>query len=238
MTVKKSVKNSPTTATPDPQQKLTKESTALVTQAKAMVIKTADDCTRADEIRKQIKGVRARVKEFLGPIVEAAHKAHKLAKERFNQLDEPLVEVDRILGDRIGSWVREQRRIEEEARIKAQLEAQKAAIEAAQELRVEQANNLAAAGEVEEAAELIEAPIEVAPVKVVVESAVPKIDGRTIRDKYRAEVYDLKKLVDAVAAGVVPLPAVMGSEKFLNAQAKLFKNTEAMGYPGVRVVLE
>lgn len=222
-----------------PQEtELAKRTHSLIVQAKAFVVRTPEDCERATEIRGDIKAARKWWVGLLGDAIKSAYDSHKQLKDKFNQYDDPLKEADGILGTKVGAFVREQQAKAEAERRQKQLEADRIALEAAEELKTQQAENLAAAGRLDEAAELVDTPTYVEPQKVVVDTIVPKVDGRTIRETFRAEVQDLKKLVNAVAAGTVPLLALMPDYKYLNSQAKFAKNTDALGYPGVVVIRE
>ena len=65
--------------------------------------------------------------------------------------------------------------------------------------------------------------------------AVPTVQtggGISMRETWAAEVTDLMQLVRAVAAGTVPINALMANMVFLGQQARSLK--QAMRYPGVR----
>jgi cell division septum initiation protein DivIVA len=58
-----------------------------------------------------------------------------------------------------------------------------------------------------------------------------KAEGQSVREKWTAEVTDLMALVQAVAAGTVPINALIANQSFLDSQAKAMKET--LSYPGV-----
>ena len=218
---------------------LSKEVQSITTQAKGFIVQSKEDCEIAIDVRKRIKTARARVKEVFGGIVDAAHKAHKAAKEQFNRFDDPLAEADTIFQSKVSAWVREQQRIEVAENERKRLEAERIAIQAEQDRIAAVAQNLIDAGRVEEAEEAVSAPVYTEPVKYTrVESSVPKVDMRTLRETWRGKVVDMRKLVEAVASGLVPIMALEPNEKYLNAQAKFAKNTDALNYPGVEVICE
>lgn len=218
---------------------LTREVQSIVTQAKGFIVQSREDCELAVDVRKRIKDKRKFVKELLGGQVDAAFQAHKQAKAKFNQYDDPLSEADGIFQSKVNVWVREQQRIEAAENERRRLEAERIAIQAEQDRIAAMAQNLIDAGRVEEAEEAASAPIYTEPVKVrKIESSVPKVDMRTLRETYCGVVTDMRKLVEAVASGTVPIMALEPNEKYLNAQAKFAKNTDALNFPGVEVVLE
>ena len=218
---------------------LTKQVNMLVAQAQGFVLATNDDLERCGEIRANIKAGRATVKEVLGEQVETAFAAHKKAKEKFNQYDEPLKQADVILASKQGDYIRRLQAEKAAADRKAQLEAEAEAVRIAEELKVQQAQNLMEAGRIDEAQECIEQPTYVEPVKVKSEIFVPKIDMRTIgREKFRVNVINLKALIDAVSKGTVPVMALEVNQKFADSQAKYAKDTSALGWPGCVVVKE
>jgi len=63
-----------------------------------------------------------------------------------------------------------------------------------------------------------------------------KISGIMFKTIYNAEVVDMKKLCEAIAAGAVPPEAVKANPIFLNAAAKSLKT--AMNWPGIKLNAE
>lgn len=63
-------------------------------------------------------------------------------------------------------------------------------------------------------------------------AAPARLEGVTGRLSYTAQVTDLAALVQAVAQGTAPAQCVCANDKFLAAQARLFKR-EGILYPGV-----
>lgn len=131
------------------------------------------------------------------------------------------------LGTLLTGYQAEQRRIREEEERKAREEAQKQAEEEA----LQRALELAAAGEGEAADAVLEEEVVAAP--VIIQAVAPKPTGSVGRKNYSAEVFDLKALVAAVAAGTVPLMAIVANESFIGNQARAMK--EAFSMPGVKL---
>ena len=75
---------------------------------------------------------------------------------------------------------------------------------------------------------LVQAGSVTAPVNA---PEAPKAEGQSVREKWTANVTDFQALVQAVAAGTVPINALTANQSFLDTQAKAMKET--LSYPGV-----
>lgn len=232
---------------------------ALVREAHAIEVVDPASFARAGEMLQTIKAYLRRVADVFGPIVEAAHRAHKTAVEQRKGLEAHALQAEGVLKRRLAVYEQEQerlRRAAEEAarRERERLEAEERARVAAEEARLrreaEEAQLAAAvaaeqAGDTETAERLVAAPVvapPVAPRQVFVPPAAamvpprPQADGVSFRDQYRAEVVSLLELVRAVAAGRAPLTLVQANQVALNGMARSLRG--AMDVPGVRVVTE
>jgi len=129
----------------------------------------------------------------------------------------------------------EERRLQEDARKRAEEEVLRQALEAE------------AAGEKEEADQIMAELVYVPAIKVM--SEIPKSKGSYIREDWHAEIFDLAILIKAIANNKVSLeaaPGVIYSEAddlkkwagkymtFLNGQAGSYK--QSLNIPGVRAV--
>jgi hypothetical protein len=114
----------------------------------------------------------------------------------------------------------EERRLQEEARKRAEEEALRQALEAE------------AAGEKEEAEQIIQEPVYVPPIRIV--SEVPKSKESHIRETWSAELISLEELVHGIANGIAPLLAVKADMVFLNEQARAYK--QSLKIPGIRAI--
>lgn len=224
--------------TPKTETALVKHVTMLQEQVQSFTVTAAQDCEIGEELRQRIKKARSFITDLWGEDKSNAYKTYKTISDKINRYDKPLKLLYDSLGRKIGDWVREQERIEARKREQKRLEAERQAILEEQERRAQKAQNLIDSGKEEEAEELMEAEIDVEPVKIQsIPSSIPQIDRRTIREApFKANVVNLKKLVEAVAKGEVPLAALEPNYKFLNNQAKFAKDTDALNYPGVEVV--
>jgi hypothetical protein len=116
--------------------------------------------------------------------------------------------------------VKEEKKLQELARKRAEEEALQAALEAE------------AAGDKEEAEQIIAEPVYVPPIKVM--SEIPKSKESHIRETWSSEGYDLMATVKAIADGRAPLQSVEYDMTFLNGQARNYK--QALNIPGVKAI--
>lgn len=195
-------------------------------RASELEIQSQGDLDHAGAILHEIKELRDEIGDTFDPIIKAAHEAHRAAVAQKKKYDDPLKAANDEIRGKVGAFHREEER---KAREQAALEeAQRR--EAEQKARRE-AEELAAAGEHEQAAELEQQAEELAAPAPVKPPA--KTKGVTVRESWAAECTDLKALVDAVAAGKVPLRAVQADTKVLGQMARSLKSD--LKWPGVRV---
>jgi hypothetical protein len=216
---------------------LTRKIQTIPEQAKALVIKSNEQYIGAAELLKVIKTLEAEVDSTHDPVVQHWHEKHKAALAVKKADMEPLVVAEGLVKLQIGVWLREQemeRRAEEE-RIRRENEERIRA--QAEEENLKEAERLAAEGDLDGAAEVIDAEVVIPVIPVKVESKVPSIAGLSARKMYKAQLVDLMNLVKAVALGAAPLEALQVNTAFLNAQARAFKKPGVL-YPGVVIVEE
>ena len=208
--------------TQDVAMVLQREGLTLLERARALVV--VDDTTfrQADELDRLGKDGERRIKEFMDPICDAANRAHKEATSRRAKLLEIPGEVRRLARAGITTYEQEQARLAQEAAAAAERERQRLEAEArvqaereqarlrkeAEDRRLEEAAAAEAAGDVETATKLIEAPVEVPTVEAAPVFmppapvfAPPEIQGRSFRSQWKAQCVDLKLVVRAAAAG-------------------------------------
>lgn len=211
---------------------------------KIVAIGNADEAQEAANAGRVLK---AAVKDYTA--------AYKSIKGQIDDLKRPILAAEKediapfeAEGSRLGTLVQNYNTEVERKRQEEQRKAQEAA-EAAAKVRREReearlreeallrAIELEEAGDVEAAAEVLEMPIEAEPIYaeplVVLSEAPSKPKGSVTRTTYSAEVKSLKELVAAVAAGKVPLMAILPNEKFLNDAADTYK--EAFAIPGCKL---
>src|SRR3990167_6029103 len=216
---------------------MTDPTSELEVQAQSFqIVKVADaeSFERGSAALRTIKEFLRRVAELFDPIDAAQIAARKTTiAQRKSLEDKPkalelaqkaeLVAYDRrqeaIRREAEAVAERERKRIEEDARIQAALEAE-------------------SRGEAKVAEAILEAPHPPTPVfapPAIVPEA-PKAEGLSFRSNFRAEVSDLALLVTAVAAGEAPIRAPPPKLPMLNQMARAMK--QELRLPGVRVVEE
>lgn len=197
-------------------------------EAKGIVVKDTDTYLFAAEKLKAAKALASEIKEFFKPLKEKAKAAHHALCESEREKLAPLDATISDVAGKMRAYEAEQARIakEEERRLSELAKKQE------DEARLLEAIEAEEAGDADSAKRIME---EKPPAPIVrVQPEVPKVQGLSYRTTYHAEVIDLRALVKAVAAGDVPLLAVMASDVFLNQQARSLK--ASLSYPGVRVV--
>jgi hypothetical protein len=202
---------------------------SLTSQATAIQVIDQGSYDVADALSSGAKDILKAMDASYDPVIKAAHEAHKAAVKAKKDQYEPVEAAMRTINAKMTAWFRAeqerkaaiQRKLDEEARKKAE------------EAQLAQAEILASMGMDEAADEALDA----APViQRTVVAAPEKGDGVSYRDSYSATVVDLMSLVRAVAAGEVPISAVLANETYLNGRARLEKAD--MKVPGVRIVKE
>lgn len=150
-----------TLAIPDATELATNQADVL-DLAKAFVVDSQLTLDRAAATATVIKSMMKEVNDLLGPPVTKAHEAHKAAKKAWNTLTNPLQEAYDLYRRKMGDYAREQDRKAREEQQRKEAEARQ--IEA--DRRAAEAEQLAKEDRVEEACEVIDAPIcvPVAPV--------------------------------------------------------------------------
>lgn len=225
---------------------LTKDSLQVEAQtwsakAAALVISDAESCVNASHFLRSIKGLRSDIQRWFDPHVEAAMEtkrkaeaARKALTDERDKMEAPLVAAEAQVKKALLRWETEQeekRQAEERA---LQLEAQKRAeamtLEAAAQMERE-AVATGNAGLLQEAQDILAQPVD-APV-VVVKSFMPKMQGVTYRDNWKAhEDVDLRALAKAVADGLVATSLLLANMTALNQMARATQGTQTI--PGVK----
>lgn len=183
---------------------------------KAHGLKVIDrqSCENASFLLRSIKTLRGQVQTWFAPHLDAAMETKRKAEaarkglaDEQARIEAPLVEAETIVKRSLLDYeAKEERaRLAEERRLQAdaqrEAEAVTLAAAAAMELEAKQTGNVEMLAE---AIDILEQPIE-APV-VVVQKAVPKVQGVTYRDNWKAHpTVNIKALAAAVAAGTVPV---------------------------------
>lgn len=215
-------------AAPD-KHSLSGEAQTWAARATALTITDAESCTNASYLLRSIKGIRADIQRWFEPHIEAAMEtkrqadaARKALVDERDRMEAPLVQAETTLKRSLLTYEAEQerRRREEEARLQAeaQREAESVTLAAAAALEREAAVT-GDAGLRQEAEDILAQPID-APV-VVVKTTMPKVQGVTYRDQWKAHPdVDVKALAAAVVAGTAPVTFLLPNLTAINAFAR------------------
>jgi hypothetical protein len=202
---------------------------ALPIPDQAKALKIVDDATlkAGNELLLNIKDLRKKIQDTFRPICEAAHDAHRRAVAAQKDAEAPLIEAEGIVKPAISRYVaeedRKRREAEEAARKEADRIAQEEALKAA--VAAEEAGATP-----EEVNAIAETP---AFIPVVPPPPAPKLSGVSIRKVAKFEVVNFRALVQAVAAGQVPIEALQPNDTVIGQQARSLRTS--LRWPGVRV---
>lgn len=195
------------------KQTLADESLTWAARARGLSIVDAASCVAASQLLRSVKGLRTEIANWFAPHIEAAQEikrkadaARKALVDEKDRMEAPLVDAEAVIKRSLLAYEseQEQRRRDEERRLQAEAQrhADALALEAAAALELE-ANASGDAGMLQEAHELLSQPSE-APV-VSVAKQMPKVDGVTYRDQWKAHPgINVRALAGAVAAGTAP----------------------------------
>lgn len=200
---------------------------SIVDQAHAVIVTNGESYTLAGELWKTIKNMKEEVNNVFKPIIDAAHKAHKEALAQKAKIYDPLDTAGREIKSSMSAYDEEQERI----RLEKEIELREEAMRIEEEARLQAAIQAEKAGQKEAAEQILEAPV-VEPI-VVVPKEVPKMAGGPVyRTIWDAKVVNFKELVKAVVGGKVSINVLLPNKVFLKSQATDLKTT--MNFPGVR----
>jgi hypothetical protein len=205
-----------TTIIPPDTGELAEQGRSIVARAEALAVDSPDSLELAGTGLREIKTVRQQIKALFDQPVGLAHKAHKAMVAARNTLDSGPAMAEAMLKRKVATYQAEEerKRRAEEDRLR-----ELARVEA-EERQLAEAVAAEAAGNTEEAAEIIAEPIA-APV-VVVAPAVPKLAGVSTRETWKYRIVDESK---------IPRDYMMPDDKKIGAYARSMKSKASM--PGV-----
>ena len=205
-----------------------KQIATVLGQAQLMIVRTEAQFIQCGELLRVIKGLRDDVSLAHDPVIKHWYLKHRAAIEEKKKDDGPLLEAETILKPKVATYVNDRARklAEENARLQREAERD------AEERRLAETVILIDEGRETEAEELLQQPIRVET--AAIELSKPDSHGVPVRPNYSAKVTDLRKLVEAIVRGEVPIQAVEPDLVFLGQQARAMK--EAFAYPGVELV--
>jgi hypothetical protein len=231
-------------ATSTEPAKLEREVKEMAAVALAWRVTDQPSFTHAGQMLQGIRLYTKKVHDVFDPIVDAAHKAHKVAVDQRRNMLAPVEGAERVLRERMGTYEQEQQRLAREAELARQREQERLEAEAraeAERLEAEQRKAaedaaLAVALQAEEqgdheTAEQIVAqrvfippvmptPVFAPPVSVV----APTAQGVSFRDQWEFEIFDEK---------AIPREYLIADRQKIGAVVRALKGQTNI--PGVRV---
>lgn len=187
-------------------------------QAKQIVIASNEDYVRAGELLLVIKEIRKKIENTFKPIKQKMDAAKKEVLDQERAADAPLIEAEGIIKPRIAAWNAEQERIRraEEDRLREEARKQE------EERRLQDAILAEQSGNKEEAAAIMDTPVQ-APV-VVVPKAIPKVAGIAMTKQWKFRITDANK---------IPRQYLVPDETKIGAVVRALKDQTSI--PGVEI---
>lgn len=205
------------------KQLMDKEVAPMVAMAQALVVRTHEDSSNAQNVLKEIKHRRNRIVAFFAESKDLAHKSWKKIVDSEKLLDAPLASAESTIKNKVIAYNNEvEYKRQEEARL---AEAKRQEAERKERERIEeQARKAREAGKTEKADALEEkAQNVVVQPTFVTQAPAPKTEGMSIRKVWKAEVVDLLALCKAIAEGKLPVNMVVPSTVGVSSYAKMNK---------------
>lgn len=158
-------------------------------QAKLIIVHNRETLDSANDFLSAVKGLIREVRDTFNPIVDKTHKAHKEAVTQKKKYETPLLEAERIIKLQIGTYLLEQEKIRKKAEEKAEKEAEERQRLTDEKLKKAQA--VAQAGDVKEAARIVDEEIPEAPPYEPLPE-VPEIEGTSVRQLVKWRCTNIK----------------------------------------------
>jgi hypothetical protein len=214
------------------EQELKQQALTVVEKAQAIVIKDQQSYDQASQLlvekiipsRRKWKIYWYGTEEKPGT-VRLTRMAYESALEKFNEVDKPAEEAEKVIKKSIAVFDAEKERERQELQRKAQEQAEAA-------VREELLNAAVVAEQSGASKEDVDRIVST-PVSVVAAPVAPvynKAQGVSVREQWKCVVVDIKKLCLAVAKGVVSAEYVIPNQTALNARARADKKT--LNIPG------
>lgn len=192
----------------------------LVSQAGEIAVHDAPTFQQAGVFLRTIAGYLKQVGEIFDPMVESAHRAHKVAVEQRKKMTEPAETATRLVKAEMVKY--EQAERDRVAREQRAAEAERRRLE--DEARLAIAASLEQQGKTAAAEAALTAPVTV-PVFTPPVQAVSKAEGISFREDWDFEIED---------ATLIPRAYLMPDEKKLRAAVRFFKAETKI--PGIKAV--
>jgi len=203
----------------------------ILLEANAIEVRDQLSYDHAVRVAKKAIEMRKQITERLAPGKEAAWKAHKEWTRLEQDLLDAVSKAERIAKDKYIAWEQDQERIRLEEQRKLEAEARKRAEEEKLQAAIEAEKN----GMGEDAVEKI-LEEEVATPAVVAPPTFERASGTSTREQWQAEVTDLLALAKHVAQNPGLLHLIQPNTTALNAMARAQKSL--LHLPGVKAVMK
>ena len=196
--------------------------------SKITQVTTPEELEQANNAGRVLQASTKEVETFYKPLKQQvdAFKAPLLAHEK--EFAGPVEAEKKRLGGLITGYNQEQERKRQEAERVAREEAEKAAREEALNRAIE----LEQSGDKEAAEQVMNEPLQVAPV-VIQQEAPVRMTGQVSGLKYKCIVTDVKALLKAVAEGRAPMQCFTLDQGWLDRKAGLDK--DGFDLPGCKL---
>jgi hypothetical protein len=211
------------------------KSSDVLSQANSLIINNQPSYDRCAEFLSAIKGLKKEIDTTFDDAIKKAYETHKAIVSAKKNHYEPLESAERIIKDKSLVWIKEQKRLQEEEQRKIDEAARRAEEKRKAELEA-QAKKHEEAGRLDKAEERREQAAQVVAPRPIVQEMFKKAEGQAITVTWKAEVYDLFALCNAIAKGELPETVVAPVMKELNALARTWQDKKA--YDGVKFVKE
>jgi Fe-S-cluster formation regulator IscX/YfhJ len=206
----------------DVKAELQKQASTWPDRAAAVKITDQASFDTAGEMLLGIKDLRKAIKDTFDPIIEQAHKAHKIACDAKKTAEAPLETAEKILKPLIAAWLDEQERIRRDAEQAAMAAARKRE----EEERIKRAMSAAESGaDAETITEVLDAPVP-----MVVPSVAPTfapVAGISGRKSWKWKITN---------ENLIPRTYLCVDEKAINAVVKGMQGKTVI--PGIEVYQE
>jgi len=199
------------------------ESKALALPDQARLITVTDNASmeQANTFKLDIKAMIKEIDEFFKPMADKAFQAHRAVTGRWAETKKPLQDADAHVTNQVKLYLAEIRRKEEEEAARLREIARKEE----EERRLQEAAELEASGNIEEANEILEAPITyVAPAPII---NTPKVDNRMYRTQLKVRIRDRRNFLKSVNPDV--LLECLSESAWQTIEAGLSRKAKALG---------
>lgn len=183
------------------------QGTVLLQQARALKIVDQDSREAASEFVLRTRENIKKIKDWREPVIKKAYELHRSLTAERNQLVKPFEDAQRLVDAEISRDFMEQKRLEREAREKAEREAkaaeerEKARLDALALKQMERGDMAKAEQTMARAEQVFVAPAAPPP---TIKTTATAYGSTTMKLDFDVQVVDMKALCGAIASGKVP----------------------------------